>query len=214
MTRHQKRQKAPINWPVARKGTAFVIKKRSNGLPLLVLLRDLMQVVRNRRELKKAIHSKDILVCGKEFLDDRRSLDLFDTITLVPQKKSYKVTMSKYGKFDVEEISEKESKTKVSKIVGKTSTKGKKTQINLLDGKNYLYDSKCEVQDSAVIDLEKNKITKILPIKEKAKVVAFAGKHAGYKGVITKMNEDHKMVEIKSNDKTFNALIKQVIVLE
>lgn len=214
MSKHQKRQEVPKNWPIARKGTTFVINKRSSGIPLLVLLRDLLKVVRNRRELKKAINSKDVLVCGKEIVDEKRSVELFDTITLVPQKKNFRVVLSQYGKFDLEEIQEKESKKKISKIIGKVSRKGKKTQINLIDGKNYLSDIDCKVQDSVIVDLEKNKISKVLPVKEKANVLAFAGKHAGYKGKITKVIPEYKMVEIKSEEKTFNALIKQVVVLE
>lgn len=213
MSKHQKRNEVPKTWPIPRKGTKFVIKKNSNGVPLLIILRDLMGLAQNRREVKKSVHNKDLLICGKPAVDEKVSLELFDTLTIVPEKKTYRVVLSKYGKFDLEEVSEKESKTKISKIIGKKTIKGKKSQINLLDGKNYLSDIPCNVQESVVVDFEKKSISKVLPIKEGSTILAFAGKHAGSTGKITQIIEDQKMVEIESEDKKFRALIKQIMVL-
>lgn len=213
MSKHQKRQEAPKAWPIPRKGTAFVVSKNSAGIPIVIVLRDMLKLVQNKRELKKAVHKKDLLISGKPVLDDSRSMELLDVLTIVPLKKSYRLIYSKFGKYDVEEISEKDSQSKVSKIINKKVLKGKKVQLNLLDGNNYLYDKEANVNDSVVVDFSKNTITKVLPIKEKAKVMAIAGKHTGSIGVITKMI-DGKMAEITSDGEVFNALIKQIIVLE
>lgn len=214
MSKHQKRQEAPTSWPISRKGTAFVIGKNSKGIPMLIILRDLMNLVQNRREMKKAIHKKDLLVCANPVLDDSRSLEILDTFTIVPLKKHYRVILSQYGKYDIEEISEKEAKSKVSKIMGKKILKDNKVQVNLLDGNNYLYDKECAVNDSVVIDFSKKSISKVLPMKENSKVLVFAGKHAGAYGSISKLTKESKMAEIKVGEEVFNALIKQIIVLE
>ena len=58
MKRHLKRQVVPKSWPVPRKGTAYVIRPSFSphkGLPLLVVLRDMLDVVKNRKEVKRAI---------------------------------------------------------------------------------------------------------------------------------------------------------------
>ncbi len=214
MKRHMKRQEMPKNWPVPRKGTAFVVKSNSKGIPILVVLRDIMKIAKDRSEVKKAIHKKDLIISGKPVNDEKKSLELFDVLTIVPSKKNYRLVLSKKGKYDVEEISEKDSKIKISKVIGKRLLKNKKVQLNMEDGRNYLSDVKCSIGDSAVIDLEKKKISKVLPIKENSEVIVIGGKHAGLKGKITKIIEELNVIEIVSEEKKFRALIKQIMVLD
>lgn len=214
MSKHQKRQEVPKTWPVARKGTTFVVSKNSSGLPVLVALRDLMGIIQNRRELKKAIHKKDLLISSKPIMDDKRSLEVLDVLTIVPSNKHYRLTFSEHGKYAMEEVLEKEAKSKVSKIIDKKILKGNKIQLNLLDGNNYYYDKKCNVNDSVVVDFEKNTISKVLPLKEKSKVLVIAGKHIGANGTISKIMKEDKMAEIDTGKEKFNALIKQIVVLE
>ncbi len=214
MKRHLKRQKVPKNWPISRKGTTFVIKNNSKGIPILIVLRDLMKIAQNRKEVKKAIHQKSLVISNKIVNDEKKSLELFDVLKILPSKKSYRIVLSEKGKYDIEEISENETKMKISKIIGKKSLKGKKIQLNMSDGRNYLSNLKCSVGDSAIIDLEKKKVSKILPIKENSKVLVVGGKHSGIKGKILKIDEDQKMVEIETRSNKFKTLIKQIMILE
>ena len=71
----------------------------------------------------------------------------------------------------------------------------------------------CKVGDSAIIDLEKNKIIKILPVKEKSEVLVIGGKHIGEKGKITKISDELKLAEIDSGKEKFNVLIKQLVAV-
>lgn len=214
MKKHMKRATVPSNWPIPRKGTAFVVKKNSTGIPILVILREMMGIAQNRKEVKMAVHKKDLIISNKLVNDEKKSMELFDTLTIVPAKKSYRLTLDEKGKYSTVEIADKDALKKVSKVIGKKLLPGNKAQISLLDGRNYLSDAKCKVNDSVVIDLKKNEIKKVLELKEKANVLIFAGKHAGYQGKIKKIITEHKMAEIESKEKTFNALIKQIIVLE
>ena len=92
--------------------------------------------------------------------------------------------------------------------------KGKKLQINFTDGNNLISDMKCNVNDSVVVDMKNKKAEKCLPLKEKARVLVFEGKHTGEKGVVEKIHEEHKMAEENSRGKKINVLIKQIIVTE
>ena len=159
---HLKRYKAPTNWPIPRKGTTFVVKPKSGEIPVLIILRDMLKVVQNKKEAKKAIHMKNILLNNSPINDERLGAYLFDTISIVPSKKHYRITLSQYGKFDLQEISEAESKIKNAKIINKTILKGGKTQLNLSDGRNFISDIKCNTNDSAVVDFEKKKIDFLL----------------------------------------------------
>jgi small subunit ribosomal protein S4e len=211
--KHLKRQAVPKNWPIPRKGNKFVVKNISKGIPLLIVLRDMLKLAQNRREVKKAVAKQQIVISNKIARDERKSLELFDILRILPMKKNYRITLSEKGKYALEEINEKDSNLKISKIIGKKILKGKKIQINLSDGRNYLSDLDCNVNDSAIIDLEKNKIKKILVMKEKAKILVVGGKHAGEKGKITKMDTKLKSAEIESKDKKSHVLIKQIMVI-
>ena len=217
MSRHLKRQAVSKKWPVPRKGTKYLVKPEAHdkeGVPLLVLLRDILKVAKTRKEVKKAIHDKNVIINSKVAKDEKHGLTLFDKITIVPSKKSYKLTLTPNGKFTVEETSEKDSKIKTAKISNKTILKGKKIQLNLSDGRNILSDKESKTNDSVILDLEKKAISKIIPLKEKAKVIVVAGKHAGKRGELSKIDSQHKMVELKTDGGDINILIKQIMVTE
>jgi len=129
----------------------------------------------------------------------------------------------------VEKVSE--AGKKIAKIMNKKTLKGKKTQLNLSDGRNVLSDVKCNVGDSVLINFKENKIEKCLEMKEKTKVLVVAGKHAGTQGIVIKMKPERKMASVvsdtingmpkegtrTSNDESkeeVNILIKQLMVVE
>ena len=82
------------------------------------------------------------------------------------------------------------------------------------DGRNFLSNIKCKVNDSAVVDLKNKKIEKCLPLIEKAKVLIFSGKHVGKIETIDKINLERKNVGVKIEGKPVNVLIKQLMVIE
>ena len=214
---HLKRQKVPKNWPIKRKGTAYIVRPNaniSNGIPILIALRDMLKLAQNRKEVKKVIHAKNLLLNGSPVRDEKNSISLFDTLTIVPSNESYKLSLSEKGKFQIEKINAGEETHKIAKVINKKMLKGKKIQLNLSDGRNFLSDIKCNVNDSVLIDLKKKKIEKCLPLKENGEVLVFAGKHAGKKANINKINQVKKMAELTFNDEKINVLIKQLIIIK
>lgn len=212
-----KRQKVPKSWPIPRKGTTYVVSPGSgmqNGLPLLIILRDILKIAKNRNEVKKAIKLKTILLNCKEATEEKSLVSLFDTISIVPSKKYYKLVLSEKGKFGLEEIKENDSTKKVSKIINKKMIKGKKIQVNLMDGRNILSDMKGKVNDSIIFSFKENKIEKILPLEEKSNALVFAGKHSGEIGIVNKIIKEKRMAEMDINGKQTKVLIKQLIVIE
>ena len=174
----------------------------------------MLKVAQNRKEVKKAIHSKHILLNNKTVIDEKNSALLFDTITIIPLKKYYRIELSEKGKIQIKEIKKDEAGKKIAKIVNKKILKGKKTQLNLSDGGNFISNLKCHINDSVLINLEKKGIEKCLPLKEKEKVIVFAGKHSGEKGIVSKMKSESKAVEVNINEKKINILIKQLMAVE
>lgn len=214
---HLKRQAIPKNWPIRRKGTKFVVKPRSRkGIPLLMVLRNLLKIAQTRKEVKKAIHRKHLLINNKIVKDEKIGMTLFDTLSLVPSKTHYILGLSEKGKFELKSIKENEANKKIVKIIDKKILKGKKIQLNLSDGRNFLSTPQltCKPNDSILINFKDKKIEKCLPLEEKSNVVIFAGKHAGETGKIEEINKERKMAIIKNGKEKSNILIKQLMVVE
>lgn len=212
---HLKRQEAPRRWPVPRKGSVYIVRPNSNlsdGIPVLIVLRDMLKIAQNRKEVKRAIHMRQILVNEKPVTDDKRAVSLFDIITIVPTKKNYIIELSKNRKFEARET--EESGKKIAKIVSKKILKRKRIQLNLNDGSNILSDKDYKINDSVVINLKDKKVGKHLSLKDGANVVVFDGKHAGERGKIEKINAENKMAEIEVGGKKINVLIKQIMAVE
>lgn len=214
---HLKRLAAPKIWPVKRKTSTYIVRPGfsfEKGIPVLIILRDLLKITQNKKEVKKALHLKQILLNNKPVREVNHSAMLFDIIKIVPMKKSYRIDIGPNKKFEVSEIKENESERKISKIIDKKILKGKKTQLNLSDGNNFLSDVKCETNDSVVIDLKNKKIEKCLPLKENSKIIVFEGKHSGKRGVVNKIDYDKKMAELDISKEKINVLIKQIMVTD
>ena len=212
---HLKRHEVPKSWTIPRKGTKYIVRpsfNNENGVPLLVVLRDILQIAENRKEVKRMIHLKYVMLSGRSPSDEKNNAQLFDTLTIIPSKKNYRVEISEKGKFVLTEIKESERNHKVVKLIGKKILKNKKTQLNCSDGRNFISDLKCKVGDSIYVNLKEKKIEKCLPLVEEANVVVFSGKHAGRNGVLKKIEKERGLAEVEIDKKRVNVLIKQIIV--
>jgi len=215
---HIKRSKMPKTWPVPRKGTKFVASSShasKNGIPLLFVLRDLLKIAKTRKEAKHLILNKDVKVNHKIVRDEVFPLQVFDVLNLEKAGKNY-VLQIVNRKFVLKEVSGKEAGKKVVKIAGKKVLPGKKIQMNLRDGRNYVFDKDFSVGDSAIIDTEKNNIVKVLPLKEGANLEIILGKHAGEKGKLEEIKDlaRGKVYRVKLKEQEVELPFKTILVIE
>jgi small subunit ribosomal protein S4e len=220
---HLKRQKSPKNWPIERKGTTYLVRPNNNteqSVPILIAIRDMLKLAKDRREVKQAMNSKQILLNHKAPYSDKDSILLFDVVTILPAKesglheKNYRMIIGRNKKFSLQEIDGREAGNKTAKIINKKTLKGKRVQINLSDGRNFISDMQCRVNDSVLINLKNRKLEKCLPLKQNAKAIVYSGKHAGEEGIITEIDKENNRVKLEVNKEIVNILIKQIMVLE
>lgn len=200
--------------PITRKGTKYIVvpsHSHEAGIPLLLLMRDLLKIVKTRKELKKILHEKKVQVNGKDVKEESLSLLLFDTLAIKPDNKNYRVIYSENKKFGVEEIDDKEANFKVTKLIGKKIIKGNKIQLNFIDGRNIISSEKINIGDSVLINLKNEKIEKIMPVKEGANAFVIKGKHLGNYGKIEKI--DGKKILIKVNNRELEIQNKEIIII-
>lgn len=201
-------------WPVAKKGTKYVAKSshnNSNSVPLAVLMRDVLKLVRTTKELKKVLNEKQIKVSGKEIRDTNYPIGLFDMITA--GDKTFRVILGGNKKFKMEES--KDDGTKVIKIVGKKNLGKRGIQFNLMDGRNVLSNEKANVGDSVIYNYNDAKISKIIKMDKGSEGFVIKGKHAGVRGKIVDIVEQggKKIAVINDDKEKINVWVKNVIAM-
>ena len=210
---HLKRLTIEKSWPLPKKGTKYLMvpypgKKAELAIPLGIVLRDLLKLASNRREVKEMLHKGEILVDGKTIKDEKLPLSIFDILSVPNLKKFYRITLAK-RKISLEEIPEKETNQKSCKVIGKTVLKRGIQQINCFDGRSILSKEKVAVGDSIIFNLKEKKIIGINPLKTGAEVLIIGGAHVGSAGKIVEKNEKIK-VQIKN--KPFEIQAKNLYV--
>ena len=184
---HLKRNSIGRFWPVPKKGTKYVAVSnhdQKSSIPLVVVMRDILKIVNNKKELKKALNEKQIFINHKQIKETNYPVCLFDTINIPDVKKNYKAILSEQKKIVFEEISDKEAETGVFKVISKKLLSNKKVQLNLSYGRNIISKEKIDAGDSVVLNFKENKLVKIIPMKEGISAFVIKGKHAGSKGKI------------------------------
>ena len=216
---HLKRHKIGKFWPVPRKGTKYLAvatHNKNDAIPLVVIIRDVLKLVKNKKELQRIINERKIQINHKEIRETNYPICLFDVINFPDIKKNYRAMLSTNKKMTFEEIPDEESKTKIFKVISKKTLSNKKMQLNLIHGKNIISNEKVETGDSVVLNLKDNKILKIIPMKEGGNVFVIKGKHAGHQGKIQEIMDrgGKSIAKIISDEGKVNVWIKNIIVTE
>ena len=216
---HLKRHKIGKFWPVPRKGTKYLAvatHNKNDAIPLVVVVRDVLKLVKNKKELQRIINERRIQINHKEIRETNYPVCLFDVINLPDIKKNYRAMLSTNKKMIFEEIPDEEAKTKIFKVISKKTLSNKKMQLNLIHGKNIISNEKVKTGDSVVLDLKDNKILKIIPMKEGGNVFVIKGKHAGHQGKIQEIMDrgGKSIAKIISDEGKVNVWIKNIIVTE
>ena len=195
MKNHLKRIATPSTWELNRKENIFTVRPNSGahgfevGLPLGVIIRDMLDLALTMNEAKKLLNNNTILVDGKRRKDHRFIVGLFDVLSFSELKKYYRMTLNKKGKIVAIEISEKESTIKPCKIVGKTILQKGRIQYNLHDGKNIISDKSAKVGDSFILTLPNLEINQVLPLKTGLTVFLMKGKNKGSVGLLKEIKD-------------------------
>ncbi|MDP2925426.1 MAG: hypothetical protein Q8N99_03575 [Nanoarchaeota archaeon] len=214
-----KRDNIPKFWPIPRKGTKYLAVSKHNcyeSIPLVVVLRDILKIVRNNKDVKRLINEKQIQVNYKDIKVTNYPISLFDIITFTKTGECYKATLSEKKKMVFEEIKGKESENKPYKIMNKKVLSDKKIQVNLMHGRNMIIKEKVKTGDTLIYNLKEKKIVKILPMEKGREAFIIEGSHAGYKGKIEDIIErgGKILAKINSDKGKINVWSKNIIIIE
>ncbi|ACV12471.1 Ribosomal protein S4E, central domain protein [Halorhabdus utahensis DSM 12940] len=191
MSNHQKRLSVPNSWPIERKTETFTVKADAGphgeaGVPLLIVLRDVLGYVDSRKEARFALDQDQVLINGDPESDETRPVGMFDILAFTEREEFYRVFPGEGGRLALTPIDEDSAQSKLGKIVGKQFVPGGDLQLTLHDGETLLVseDAPYEGNDSVVVENDSEEIVAHFEYEEGALVTAVDGQHAGEIGTI------------------------------
>ncbi|MFB6088092.1 MAG: 30S ribosomal protein S4e [Haloarculaceae archaeon] len=208
MTNHQKRLSVPKSWPVERKTEKYTVKADAGphgeaGVPLLIVLRDVLGYADSRKEARYALNQDSVLINGTAVSDEERPVGMFDILAFEEREEFYRVFPGEGGRLALTAIDEDAAGSKLGKIVGKRHVPGGDVQLTLHDGQTLLVeDDAYDAGDSIVVSNDDDEIVAHFEYEEGALVTAVAGEHAGDIGVVDE-------IQVTPGSSSNNVLVDQ-----
>ncbi|SDF07602.1 30S ribosomal protein S4e [Halorientalis regularis] len=226
MTKHQKRLSVPKSWPVERKTETFTVKADAGphgeaGVPLLIVLRDVLEYADSRKEARYALNQDNVLINGKAVSDEERPVGMFDILAFTEREEYYRVFPGEGGRLALTPIDEESAGSKLGKIVNKQHVPGGDVQLTLHDGQTLTVDEDSEYggNDSIVVANDDDEIVAHFPYQEGELVTAVAGAHAGDIGrieeiQITPGSSENNVIVEQDDDDGFETVEEYVVVID
>jgi len=217
MKRHLKRLAIPVSWTAKKRAFTFIIKPNPGphpikmGLPLNLVIRDMLGIAKNSKEVKMILHDNEILVDGIRRKEQKFPVGIMDVIEIKKINEYFRVVLNK-SKIKLIKIDKKEADVKPCRIIGKNKVNGK-TQLNLYDGKNILIEKdEYRVGDTIVIGLPKQDIKEHIKLEKGSFIYLIGGKHSGDMGNIEDIISNKVIYKGKSGE-VIETLKKYVFVV-
>lgn len=220
MGRHQKRISAPTSWPIQKKMNKWVVGANAGshsmetGIPLLLVVRDMLKIANNAREARKIIHDGSILVDGVARKDYKYITGLFDIISIPAFDEHYRVLLDSRNRLKLQK--EDAGALKLCRINNKTIVKNGAVQLNLHDGSNILASNDYKAFDTVMLSTPDKKITRHIQRTAGNLAMIVGGKHSGEIGTIKhirKVAGSGKNMIGMSNDREFETIADYVFVI-
>ena len=227
MTKHQKRLAVPKSWPVERKEETYTTKAAAGphggaGVPLLIVLRDVLGYADSKKEARYALGQDSVLVNGTAISDERQPIGMFDILAFREREEYYRVFPDEGGRLSLTPIDAESAGSKLGKIAGKAQVPGGDTQLTLHDGQTLLVEDATtyDGNDSIVVSNDGNEIVAHFTYEEGALVTAVSGAHAGRIGTIDEIqvtpgsSPNNVLIETESGEERFETIEEYVVVID
>lgn len=199
-SKHQKRIASPRNWTIPRKTKKFAFRadagphSKNKCIPLGILLRDVLHIAENAREMKIILNKKLVKIDGRIVTNPKYPVGLMDVIDIAEINKKYRILPHEKHVMMPFEMKKSATLSKLCQIMNKTTIKGGITQLNLHDGRNINLpktegiEQKYNTKDSIEIKLPSQDIVTHFLFKEGMYAIITAGRNVGKHGSIKEIN--------------------------
>ena len=205
--RHLKRTTVSRSWRILKKENKFIVRPMpgahgfSLGIPIGIVLRDMLKLANTMREVKYLLNNQKILVDNIRRKEPHFIIGFMDTLLMPLTKKSFRMLINKKGELCLKPIQESEAGIKPCRIIGKTMLKNKKVQINLGDSRNIIVDkAEYKTGDSLIIELPSQKVKEHIKLDKGCVIFLTGGKHVGETGKVVDVKENKVVYKLKSDE--------------
>lgn len=221
MSNHQKRVSAPEQYPVTRKDGAYVVTAKGphaaeEGLPLVVVLRDVLGYADDTKDVKELLTNHDVEVNGRVKTDPHVTAGFMDVIGFPRIDEYYRVLLDRNG-FVLHEIDADDAARKMARVNDKTTLKGGVTQVNLYDGNNIETDESYSTKSSVLVTLPDLDVEKEVAFEEGNLAYVRSGQHQGTVAEIAEIRERRGMhptqVVLESDEEEFETVADNVYMI-
>jgi len=193
-----KRLVVPTSWHVGKKKHKFITRPRpgmhslSEGMPISIIIRDILKYAKTSREVKTILREKRVLVDVKRVKDPRFIAGLMDSISFPDINTYFRITLGPHGRLRLIDIKKEEALLKLCRIKGKHATKGGRIQLSTHDGRCITATAEgtsYKTGDSLLLEPEKAGISikEHFALKPGASALVTGGKNKGAIGNITRI---------------------------
>lgn len=191
---------------------------KSTSISIGFVLKHLLHLADNTKEVKFIINNKDIIVDKKKVKSHLFPVGLFDVIEIPKINKSYVLVYRTNGAYALDEIPKEDTNFKIVKISSKKIIKKNNIQLSTNDGRVLITTNPAyKVGASIKLNLQENTIKEYFPLEKGREVFVYAGKHTGQKGIVEDIKESTMkrptLIKLKSNEIDFETVEKNIIVI-
>ncbi len=198
-----KRNPAPRIWAIHRKERVWVVKPSAgphsleNCLPLSLVLRDILELAKTRKEAKKIVTSGQVYVDGKVRRKDDFPVGLMDVISIPEVNKFFRIIPFHKGLF-LNPITKEEASFKLCRVEDRATVKNGNVQVALHDGSNLFIkaadpENPQEVTygtfDVLKLSLPEKQVIDHIKIKKGNVAVITGGKNIGKQGRVVEIEK-------------------------
>lgn len=221
MSKHLKKLASPVLWKQPRKGMKWSVRaragphKRSESVPLMVMIRDILHLADTSKEARNIISRGLVQVDGRIVKDYQRPIGFMDVLSLKEAEVHKRVLMDRNGILTLSGIDPKDANWKLVKVTRKRIYEGGKIHIASHDGRVLITDDKnIKRGDTLKISIPEQKILEVYPMVSGTSVYVTGGAHKGQTTKIKDISVSRSYQEntIESSD-NFTTTTSNIFVL-
>ena len=221
MSPHIKMTVAPKSWPLPRTGRHWIMNpspgphSKELGMPLLVLIRDVLKLADTAREARYILKEGKVLVDGKVRKSPKFPVGPFDLIEIPLIKARFRVLLDTHKRLMLV-AEEREEQVKLYRVIGKSIIKGGRIQLHLHDGVNILTDDETiKPGGSLLLSLPDKHIIEYVPLREGVLCYITGGKHVGELATLKELWVTRvpmrNMAVLERDGETFETVVDYVV---
>jgi small subunit ribosomal protein S4e len=209
--RHLKRLVSPAYWPIHRKEMPWAPKpdpgahRAPLSLPLEVIIRDELNLAKDRREVSKVLANGKVKIDGKPRLERNHPTGLMDVVEFTDANLAYRMLPVKGRGLSLVKITKEEAKFKLCKILRKTVAPKGLVQYGTHDGRSLRFPASdtestaFSTNDTIRISIPTQRVLNRMRFEKGNYALVTAGRNLGKSG---------KIVELQPGTATRPAMVR------